>query len=132
MPSKKLVRIRSNAYLRQSGRCCYCGVSMWTKDPRSFARAHGITLAQARWHQCTAEHLLARQEGGPDSAANIAAACKRCNLWRHRGKRQPPEPERYREIVQQRMSRRRWPAWVFSSPTLAGARGVDDRTTIPA
>ena len=122
MPSKKLARLRSRAFFRQQGRCCYCDLPMWMDNPQGFAQVHGITLAQAHWHQCTAEHLLARQEGGSDSGTNIAAACKRCNLWRHRGKKQAPQPNHYREIVQARMSRQRGHgSWVFTSPTLASA-----------
>jgi len=123
MPSKKLTRLRSHAYIRQSGRCCYCGVSMWVEDARRFAEAHGITVAQARSLQCTAEHLLARQEGGPDSAANIAAACKLCNMRRHRGAQPAPTPDQYRDQIKNRMAKRRWhDQWVFTTRTLVDAR----------
>ncbi len=121
MPSK-LARLRSQAFVRQQGRCCYCGVSMWIEDPRLFAEAHGITLAQARPLECTAEHLLARQDGGRDSETNIAAACQWCNMRRHRGRKQAPSPEQYQTFVRNRLAQRRWHhPWVLTNPTLADA-----------
>ena len=124
MPAK-LVRLRSQAFFRQQGRCCYCDLPMWMDNPQGFAEVHGITLAQAHWHQCTAEHLLARQEGGPDSEANIAAACKWCNMRRHRGAKEAPTPDQYRMLVRNRLAQRRWDRqWVFTNRMLADARMV--------
>lgn len=57
---------------------------MWESDPESFARHHGISSATAKRFQCTAEHLVARQDGGKDTAANIVAACAYCNHGRHK------------------------------------------------
>lgn len=45
---------------RQGGRCIYCG--------------RAISLADA-----TAEHIIARSQGGSDDEANLAAACGPCN-----------------------------------------------------
>ena len=124
MPSQ-LARLRSLAFVRQQGRCCYCDLPMWVDHPERFAQVHGITLAQAGWHQCTAEHLLPRQDGGPDSETNIAAACKWCNTRRHRGRKQPPTPDRYRKLVRKRLAHGRWHRqWLFSDLTLADAYSV--------
>lgn len=105
--TKSLVRYRATAYIRQSGRCFYCGLPMWIGNPREFALRHNITLAQAMRFQCTAEHLEARQDGGSDSAFNIVAACRHCNQNRHRRKK-APSPDRYKELVRRRMNTGRW------------------------
>lgn len=62
--SKTLIKSRSTAFERQGGRCYYCDFPMWRGSIEHFARLYGITLGQARQFQCTAEHLLARQDGG--------------------------------------------------------------------
>ena len=92
---------------------------MWTNDPLLFASQHNFTLNQAKRFQCTAEHLVARQDGGADSHCNVVAACLHCNMTRHkhRGKHNPAlNPDRYKSLVQTRMSRKRWHgAWVFQA-----------------
>ena len=103
----RLARLRYSAYRAQSGRCFYCGLPMWVRDPESFAAAHRITLPQARLLQCTAEHLEARQDGGKDTKRNIAAACYYCNQRRH-DRKVAPAPDDYRLFVQQRLSEGRW------------------------
>ncbi|MDO9616218.1 MAG: HNH endonuclease [Pseudomonas sp.] len=80
---------------------------MWRGSIEQFARLHGITLGQARQFQCTAEHLLARQDGGGDGRSNIVAACLVCNQRRHKRKA-PLSPEDYRELIQHRLSQVRW------------------------
>jgi 5-methylcytosine-specific restriction endonuclease McrA len=105
--SKSLAHSRAKAYARQSGRCFYCGLPMWTEDAREFASTYGITPAQAGRLQCTAEHLEARQDGGSDSASNIVAACWHCNQGRHRPKEALP-PDRFKQLVRKRMNQGRW------------------------
>jgi 5-methylcytosine-specific restriction endonuclease McrA len=105
--SKTLIKSRSTAFERQGGRCYYCDFPMWRGSIEHFARLHGITLGQARQFQCTAEHLVARQDGGGDRCSNIAAACLACNQRRHRRK-QAPEPEQYRKLVQARLDKGGW------------------------
>jgi 5-methylcytosine-specific restriction endonuclease McrA len=105
--SKTLIKSRSTAFERQGGRCYYCDFPMWRGSIEYFARLHGITLGQARQLQCTAEHLLARQDGGGDGRSNIVAACLVCNQRRHKRKL-APEPEAYRTLVQQRLNQGRW------------------------
>lgn len=101
--SDHLARLRHSAYLAQSGRCFYCGLPMWVRDPESFAASHGITPSQARVFQCTAEHLEARKDGGEDTKQNVVAACLCCNQLRHYRK-PAPEPGAYRSVVQERLS----------------------------
>ena len=70
---------------------------MWSEDPAGFARSVGITLRQAKHLQCTAEHCVAHQNGAKDSVDNIVAACRWCNLRRHRGRQQKaPDAETYK------------------------------------
>lgn len=104
---KTLVKSRSLAFERQEGRCFYCDYPMWRGAVERFALLHKITVKQASKLQCTAEHLTARQDGGKDTASNIAAACVTCNSSRHR-RAFVPEPEAYRALVQARLSRKKW------------------------
>ena len=103
----KLSAIRTLAFSRQQGRCYYCGCLMWQSNPDQFAQSHSITLRQARAFQCTAEHLIARCDGGSDHPSNIAAACIFCNSRRHLAAR-PLGPEDYRSRVQRRMEKGGW------------------------
>lgn len=80
---------------------------MWRGALEPFAHHHGITPGQARQLQCTAEHLVARQDGGKDGVSNIVAACWACNQRRHKRKC-APEPTAYRVLVQDRISRGGW------------------------
>lgn len=104
---KSLSKIRSSAFSRQSGRCFYCGYPMWTDSPEHYAKQHGCTPKQAKPLQCTAEHLVARQDGGKDKASNIVAACRACNQRRHQRK-QAPAPERYSALVRSRVQKGGW------------------------
>jgi len=58
-----LQSLRRRACREQGGRCFYC------------LRPMGRNV--------TAEHLVARMDGGKDTASNIVAACRRCNEARH-------------------------------------------------
>jgi len=119
--AKSLSKIRSRAHQLQGGRCFYCSVLMWTDDCAAFASRYGLTPGLARWLQCTAEHLQARQEGGRDSIKNIAAACRVCNTRRHAQRKIAPTPEEYRALVRKRVSRRAWhPPQVFERGLIGG------------
>ncbi|WP_417663041.1 HNH endonuclease [Pseudomonas sp.] len=98
---------RLSAYNRQQGKCCYCGFLMWIDTPDKFALDHRLSLDQAKHFQCTAEHLTARQDGGDNSSANIAAACSRCNRLRHTRK-YPLDPIGYQKRVQMKLDKGRW------------------------
>jgi 5-methylcytosine-specific restriction endonuclease McrA len=106
MPAKLIAR-RLRAFNAQAGRCYYCGYPMWVADPQAFAAINRITIGQARRFQCTAEHLIARCDGGPDAGDNIVAACRHCNLTRHRSPH-PLTHRRYRDRVRRRLARGKW------------------------
>jgi 5-methylcytosine-specific restriction endonuclease McrA len=76
----KIQFLRRRAFAAQAGRCFYCH--------------------QPMGRDVTAEHLVARVEGGKDSRANIVAACRQCNAGRHAlfpyG---APDPETYQAFV---------------------------------
>lgn len=97
---------RRLAFDRQGGRCFYCGVRMWQSlpDELNAKRLSPSALAKLR---CTAEHLVARCDGGMDAASNIVAACAHCNHTRHKRK-VAPEPSTYRVQVQGRMACGGW------------------------
>lgn len=107
MSRKKLPTYRHKAFLAQSKRCFYCGAEMWLTDPKGFSSRYGLSQTEAWRFKCTAEHLVARCDGGADSQANIVAACAFCNATRHRMAR-APEPSKYRHHVSQRVSKNRW------------------------
>ena len=88
---QKLAYLRRKAARRQERRCYYCNRVMTSQ-------------AQLR---CTAEHLIARSEQGPDSQSNIVAACKFCNSMRHRlfPNLIPPE---YAQMVRTLVSTNHW------------------------
>ena len=79
---------------------------MWSKNAWAFAEQHGLTLEQCAHFQCTAEHIVARRDGGAE-VRNIVAACRHCNLKRHEA--QAPLPaDLYREQVQKDVAEMRW------------------------
>lgn len=125
MSRSSLVRYRDLAYIRQGGCCHYCGLPMWLNDRVGFASTFQLTLRQINSLQCTGEHLIARQNGGGESEANIVAACLRCNLLRHRRKN-PHSAEDYKLLVQKRMGQGRWHcrAVMQRFADLVPARGV--------
>jgi hypothetical protein len=81
---------------------------MWHDSLSEFAARFGIPERLAPRFQCTAEHLTARQDGGTHRATNIAAACRHCNLQRHRQK-VPMAAEAFRAHVQKRVAQGKWP-----------------------
>ncbi|WP_084612094.1 HNH endonuclease [Ferriphaselus amnicola] len=108
MPTTRLTKNRNSAFVRQSGLCHYCNFPMWQGDSsKQYAQAYGLSLTAAQKFQCTAEHLLARQDGGTDYADNIVAACRYCNQKRHKRK-MPAEPSSFRQLVQNRVRRGKW------------------------
>jgi hypothetical protein len=109
MNSKRLRRLRQQAYEKQHGRCFYCSYPMWVDDAASFTRIHQLPERFARYMKCTAEHLLARQDRGDDTAANVVAACAWCNTMRHQGRpSKAPDPIRYRQDVARHVALGRW------------------------
>ena len=114
----RIFRHRDAAAERQAGRCFYCFVLMCRINPSDFAASCGLSLAQVIRLRCTAEHLIARQDGGGNASSNIVAACWHCNQARHRRK-QPPNPLAYRSLVMRRVRAGRWhPNRVFEAGLL--------------
>jgi len=105
---KSLVTPRTIAFIRQEGICFYCKQPMWSGNPHEFASKFKISLAQAKRFRCTGEHLKAHCEGGSASPANIVAACCFCNQKRHRGRKEIPSPDQYKNLIQRRMDKGRW------------------------
>jgi hypothetical protein len=100
----RLIRAKMKA---QGGLCYYCGQPMWEEGLEAFARAQGLSLGRAVWFRCTAEHLVARCDGGRDVPGNIVAACLFCNRTRHAAK-VPRDRLAYKARVQRRMVAGRW------------------------
>nr|WP_297801524.1 HNH endonuclease [Arenimonas sp. GDDSR-1] len=88
---------------------------MWNESPKELER-YGLRPSTAKPLRCTAEHLVAQQDGGRDVEGNIAAACRLCNARRHK-RRKPPTPEDYRIFVQKRIAKGRW--YTFSADTIS-------------
>lgn len=114
MPNS-LSKLRHQASIKQGHRCYYCGQPMWEDDPANFISNYGVTKRQVRLCRCTAEHLVARQDGGRDVSQNIVAACAYCNQGRHK-KKIAPSPGAMRQEVQKRLSRGQWNGFIFRRP----------------
>jgi 5-methylcytosine-specific restriction endonuclease McrA len=80
---------------------------MWEGKPKEFASKHKITKKYAARFQCTAEHLLARCDGGKDQENNIVAACIFCNNKRHQRKK-PLGPPKYKALIQKWLQQDKW------------------------
>jgi hypothetical protein len=102
-----LIKSRLKAFNLQQGRCIYCKLPMWLDSPEAFAKKYKITLKGAALFKCTAEHLLARQDGGRDGESNIVAACHFCNQHRHKAKK-PKDPISYKQYVGSRVGKGGW------------------------
>lgn len=98
---------RLSAFKKQNGCCYYCGALMWIDSPERFANEHSISIKNADKLQCTAEHLVARCDGGKDTKSNIVAACKHCNNMRHKLK-PAPAPEPYKVKIRKRVAKKAW------------------------
>jgi hypothetical protein len=121
---------RSRAFLHQKGRCFYCGQPMWLNDAASFARRLGLKPSTVRHLQATAEHLIARCDGGK-GGPNIVAAHALCNMRRHQRK-EPLSAEQFQKRVRSRMLRQKWlpfpnPVLIRWSPTSGDSGHADDQ-----
>lgn len=106
-------KYRQVAFIDQRGLCYYCDRPMWLSAPEIFAAEQGVSTPRTRFAQATAEHIVARQDGGSDARGNIAAACLACNCTRHRAKR-PLCAEAYKRRVRERVRRGAWFPWTGS------------------
>lgn len=110
--SNSLHKLRHQSFQSQAGRCWYCGVRMWVRSPDELGLSptKGPSASKLK---CTAEHLIARQQGGRDSLENVVAACAHCNQTRHKRKC-PPDPVSYQNQVRHRIEHHKWhDRWVF-------------------
>lgn len=121
MPSKnRIQKHRKRAFVLQRGRCHYCSVQMWLVSPTELPSGSRSEAALAKL-RCTAEHLVAKCDGGKDAASNIVAACARCNHTRHRIA-ESPEPAAYLRLVAKQVAQGSWhQRWVYAAGLLGGA-----------
>ncbi|SEM25869.1 HNH endonuclease [Variovorax sp. YR750] len=76
----KIQFLRRRAFAAQDGLCYYC--------------------LQPMGRHVTAEHLVARADGGRNTRSNIVAACRRCSASRHAlFPAEAPDPETYQAFV---------------------------------
>lgn len=80
---------------------------MWQDDPTPLMLKLGMSRKAAQLFKCTAEHLLARQDGGRNEPDNVVAACAYCNHSRHRAKA-PLPPGDFVRRVRSRLQSHRW------------------------
>lgn len=104
MSKKRLKSLRANAFQSQSGRCYYCGLPMWLTSPAEL----GFQRNCGKPYQCSAEHLIARQDGGRDALGNIVAAHTTCNRRRHQRPGPSMSPQAFRSLVRGRLDRGKW------------------------
>lgn len=107
MPKTRRARYRIRAFNSQRGLCYYCCFPMWLEDPKGFGAKWNLTSNDTLARRCTAEHLLAQQDGGTDAAKNIVAACLKCNQGRHRCAT-PLAAAPFGIFVQKQVHRGRW------------------------
>ena len=101
-------RTRTRACRRQAGHCIYCECLMWQgSNIDAFCAQHDLDPEHAQQLRCTAEHLLARCDGGSNAASNIAAACLYCNLKRH-ACRKAKASHNYARYVRAQMRKNQW------------------------
>lgn len=114
MTTKRLKSIRTSAFHAQSGRCFYCGLAMWHVSPDELAlRPHSAGPLR-----CTAEHLVARKDGGKDVLGNVVAAHAACNHRRHKRSAPAPSATDFRTLVQRRLAKGKWwPHWIHGLGT---------------
>lgn len=109
MTAKRLKSLRTSAFHAQSGRCYYCGLPMWHSSPYEL----GLRPRSAGPFRCTAEHLVARQDGGKDVVDNVVAAHAACNHRRHKRPAPAPSATDYRTLVQRQLAKGKWwPQWI--------------------
>ena len=75
--AKYLQQLRERTFVRQGGKCWWCGQPM-LRPSADVPTTHVLA--------CTAEHVTPRSRGGRDTIGNIAAAHRSCN---NRGSRKP-------------------------------------------
>ncbi|QWM99337.1 hypothetical protein DGN21_08380 [Xanthomonas sp. MLO165] len=115
MSNERLKSLRIRAFHAQAGHCFYCSLPMWLASPNEL----GLRHRSARPYQCTAEHLIAQQDGGLDVPENVVAARARCNQGRHKRQGPTPSPGAFRTLVRKRLAVGKW--WTLLPPGIAHA-----------
>jgi hypothetical protein len=105
--SQSLKKKRARAYESQAGKCYYCGIQMWPKNPQQSRAVSNQSSKYLMRIRCTAEHIQARSDGGSNATENIVAACWFCNQARHRRKK-PKSPSVFAEFVRSRVRLGKW------------------------
>lgn len=109
MNQKKRQQLRRKAFEKQNHLCFYCDLPMWEKDPKQFARSQAVPVSLTKHLQCTAEHLVAKQDNGRDTPENIVASCLWCNRHRHHERQhKAPDPESYKSRVSKLVTQGKW------------------------
>jgi 5-methylcytosine-specific restriction endonuclease McrA len=103
----RVAQLRALKMKMQNGCCYYCGQPMWRCGDAAFLERFNLSPRQASLFLCTAEHLVARSDGGSTVEANIVAACRFCNQTRHKA-RKLREPVDYTAHVRRRIERGGW------------------------
>lgn len=111
--STTLTKFRLKAFKLQQGRCIYCELPMWLSDAKAFAKCYKTSIKATALFKCTAEHLLAKQDGGKNIEINIVAACYFCNQTRHKCKK-PKDPIAYKRYVSIRQAKGMWNSSLIS------------------
>lgn len=106
MPNR-IAKHRLKAFHRQQGHCHYCDLPMWLRNPEEVAGQLCVRPRTVAGLQCTAEHLVARKNGGRNTAENIVAACRTCNGRRHRVS-EPRAPAQHMKHVQRLLRAGKW------------------------
>lgn len=128
MPTK-IQNPRLRAFQQQQGRCRYCGVQMWHRDP---VELPGIPAKRSSRLRCTAEHLQARCDGGRYEASNVVVACAYCNHTRHT-LNPPPPPNAYLQGIRKMIADGGWhPSWVRSFGPLSVSAVARKRVGAPS
>ena len=133
--SNSITKHRRTAFKRQNGRCHYCGLPMWLKQPTELTARYSLNEGTLSRLRCTAEHLVARQDGGPNTRSNIVAACIHCNMTRHR-KNSPPDPTIYRLQVRHSLRAGKGKPHAPQTATALGSHvsldsGLQDVSSVP-
>lgn len=134
MAHTHLCTLRRRAFEQQRGFCHYCGLPVWETDAAAFAARFGLSARLTQLLRSTAEHLVARCDGGRDERSNIVAACHWCNERRHlKRTRAAPSAETYLRHVARRMAAGRWhPANSFLDSVILGIERSSLSRTVAA
>lgn len=127
MCQNKRRRLRRQAFQQQNCKCFYCQLPIWEDGEEEFCQRFRISVRLAKLLKSTAEHLLAQQDGGKDTAENIVAACAWCNRRRHHGRHlKAPTPANYRCHIAKRVARGKWhPSLPYIVASLQGGVSND-------